>query len=236
LLQDIDLQFWNSAAVSEDINVYQHFINGVFVTLSVFALSVVFGTLAGLVVAAGTSSNSPYIRRTSLAYVATIRGVPELLIILLAFFGGTAAISAVAGRYIEVNAFASGVGALTIVFAGYAAEIFRGALETIPKGQGEAALALGLSGWQRWLLILLPQMIPLALPAYGNLCISLIKDTALVSIVGLSDVMRVASIGAGTMRAPLPFYLTAASIYLACTTIALVGFRLLDRSYQLPGR
>lgn len=215
---------------------YYHFLSGLLVTISVFSVSVCLGTAVGLVVAAGTSANSAYLRSTAQAYVATIRGVPELLIILLAFFGGTAAISAIAGRYIEVNAFASGVGALTIVFAGYAAEIFRGALMSIPKGQGEAALSLGLSRWQRWAFILLPQMVPLALPAYTNLCISLIKDTALVSIVGLSDVMRVAFIGAGTMRAPLPFYLAAAAIYLACTTVALVGFRLLNNRYQLPER
>jgi octopine/nopaline transport system permease protein len=141
-------------------------------------------------------------------YVNVIRGVPELLIILIVFFGGTAAIGSVLGQYVEINAFAAGVAALTVVFGGYAAEVFRGAIEAIPQGQVEAAASLGLSRLQTWLLIRLPLMIPLALPAFGNLCISLVKDTSLVSIVGLSDVMRVAYTGAGSFRAPLPFYRT----------------------------
>ncbi|KAA0689455.1 ABC transporter permease subunit [Neorhizobium sp. P12A] len=212
---------------------YHNFIHGFIITASVFCVSVVFGTFAGLVIAAASISNFAYGRMFAKAFVATIRGVPELLIILLAYFGGTAAISAIFGRYVEVNAFASGVGALTFVFAGYAAEAFRGALNAIPKGQIEASHSLGLSRWQSWLFVIVPQMIPLAIPAYTNLCVSLIKDTALVSIVGLSDVMRIAFVGAGSQHAPLPFYLMAAGIYLACTSVALFGFRQLDRKYRL---
>lgn len=208
---------------------YSGFYYGTIVTLSVFLVSVCLGTSVGLITAGGSLSRSALSRKVALAYVAVIRGVPELLIILVVFFGGTAAISVIAGRYVEVNAFAAGAGALTVVFGGYAAEIFRGAIAAVPRGQTEAALALGLSRFQRWWLVILPQMLPLALPAYGNLCISLIKDTALVSIVGLSDIMRVAYVGAGSNRAPLPFYLAASAIYLALTSIGLACFTLLER-------
>jgi octopine/nopaline transport system permease protein len=162
------------------------------------------------------------------AYTGVIRGVPELLIILLMYFGGTALMSAVVGRYIEINAFAAGVTALTVVFSGYAAEIFRGAINAVAPGQREAAMALGLSRWQIWPLIIIPQMIPIALPAFCNLCISLIKDTSLISVVGLTDVMRVAYIGAGSLRAPLPFYLAASAIYLTLTSLSLLSFRLIE--------
>ncbi|MBB5577098.1 octopine/nopaline transport system permease protein [Rhizobium paranaense] len=167
-------------------------------------------------------------------YTGVIRGVPELLIILLMYFGGTAFLSMIVGRYIEINAFAAGVTALTIVFGAYAAEIFRGAINAIAPGQREAAKALGLPRWQIWLLIIIPQMIPVALPAFCNLCISLVKDTSLISVVGLTDVMRVAYVGAGSLRTPLPFYLAASAIYLMLTSLCLLSFKLIERRYSIP--
>lgn len=215
---------------------YSDFSIGVLVTLSVFFVSVCFGTFIGLTAAGTSLSRSATLRQLAAGYVSVIRGVPELLIILVVFFGGTAGLSAIAGRYVEVNAFAAGAAALTIVFGGYAAEIFRGAIMAIPRGQTEAALALGLPRLHRWMLVIVPQMLPLALPAYGNLCISLIKDTALVSIVGLSDIMRVAYVGAGSNRAPLPYFLAASAIYLALTSIALLSFTILERKFEYRGR
>jgi octopine/nopaline transport system permease protein len=160
-----------------------------------------------------------------------IRGVPELLIILLIYFGGTALASKIVGRYVEVNAFTAGIIALSAVFGGYATEVFRGAIASIPAGQTEAAKSLGLNAFQRWTLVIAPQMLRLAMPAYGNLWISLFKDTALVSIIGLSDIMRVAFVGAGSFRAPLTFYLAASALYLSLTTITLLSIRLIERRF-----
>ncbi|MBY5827723.1 ABC transporter permease subunit [Rhizobium leguminosarum] len=185
------------------------FILGLKNTLFVFFLSCAFGTILGLLIAMLRNSHRKPVSACMQAYTGIIRGVPELLIILLMYFGGTALLIAAVGRYVEINAFVAGVTALTIVFSGYAAEIFRGAINAVAPGQREAATALGLSRWQIWLLIIIPQMIPIALPAFCNLCISLIKDTSLISVVGLTDVMRVAYIAAGSLRAPLPFYLAA---------------------------
>ncbi|SEH63715.1 amino acid ABC transporter membrane protein 1, PAAT family [Rhizobium tibeticum] len=213
----------------------EQFAAGTITTLTVFASSAILGTAVGFCVAAATTSQLRLAAAVGTAYVNVIRGVPELLIILVAFFGGTGALSWAVGRYVEINAFAAGVGALTIVFGGYAAEVFRGAIKAIAAGQTEAAASLGLGRLHTWHLIIVPQMIPLALPAYGNLCISLIKDTSLVSIVGLSDVMRVAYVGAGSFRAPLPFYLAASAIYLAFTSCALSGFRVLERRFEPKG-
>ncbi|MBY5775274.1 ABC transporter permease subunit [Rhizobium leguminosarum] len=212
----------------------EQFILGLKNTLFVFFLSCAFGTILGLLIAMLRSSRRKAVSACAQAYTGIIRGVPELLVILLMYFGGTALLSAVFGRYIEINAFAAGVTALTVVFSGYAAEIFRGAINAVAPGQREAAMALGLSRWQIWLLIIIPQMIPIALPAFCNLCISLIKDTSLISVVGLTDVMRVAYIGAGSLRAPLPFYLAASAIYLTLTSLSLLSFRLIERRYALP--
>lgn len=203
-------------------------------TFLVFVLSCVLGTGLGLLIAILRNSRRKIIAASLQAYTAIIRGVPELLIILLMYFGGTALLSAVFGRYVEINAFAAGVTALTIVFSAYAAEIFRGAIKAIAPGQSEAAMSLGLPQWQIWLLVIIPQMVPIALPAFCNLCISLIKDTSLISVVGLTDVMRVAYVGAGSLRAPLPFYLAASAIYLTLTSLSLLSFKLIERHYAIP--
>lgn len=203
-------------------------------TILVFVLSCVLGTGLGLLIAILRNSRRKIIAASLQAYTAIVRGVPELLIILLMYFGGTALLSAVFGRYVEINAFAAGVTALTIVFSAYAAEIFRGAINAIAPGQSEAAMSLGLPQWQIWLLVIIPQMIPIALPAFCNLCISLIKDTSLISVVGLTDVMRVAFVGAGSLRAPLPFYLAASAIYLTLTSLSLLSFKLIERRHSIP--
>nr|WP_210323239.1 ABC transporter permease subunit [Rhizobium leguminosarum] len=203
-------------------------------TILVFVLSCVLGTGLGLLIAILRNSRRKIIAASLQAYTAIIRGVPELLIILLMYFGGTALLSAVFGRYVEINAFAAGVTALTIVFSAYAAEIFRGAINAIAPGQSEAAMSLGLPQWQIWLLVIIPQMVPIALPAFCNLCISLIKDTSLISVVALTDVMRVAYVGAGSLRAPLPFYLAASAIYLTLTSLSLLSFKLIERHYAIP--
>ncbi|TIX19454.1 MAG: ABC transporter permease subunit [Mesorhizobium sp.] len=206
------------------------------VTVGLALVSGFLGTVFGLLLAISKGASAARFRSVVTAYTTVVRGVPELLIILLIYFGGTTFASKVAGRYVEVNAFTAGVIALTVVFSGYATEVFRGAIAAVPAGQTEAAKSLGLNSWQRWLFIVGPQMLRLALPAYGNLWISLFKDTALVSVVGLTDIMRVAYVGAGSLRAPLTFYLAASSFYLSLTTITLLSIRLAERRYPAFSR
>ncbi|MBZ9775166.1 ABC transporter permease subunit [Mesorhizobium sp. CO1-1-8] len=206
------------------------------ITVGLALVSGFLGTVFGLLLAISKSKPAARFKSVVTAYTTVVRGVPELLIILLIYFGGTTFASKIAGRYVEVNAFTAGVIALTVVFSGYATEVFRGAIAAVPAGQTEAAKSLGLNAWHRWLFIVGPQMLRLALPAYGNLWISLFKDTALVSVVGLTDVMRVAYVGAGSLRAPLAFYLAASAFYLALTTITLLSIRLAERRYPAFGR
>ena len=213
---------------------FVQFVHGLQVTLLVAAASGILGTLLGLFVAVIKLSQLRLPILIGQAYTTIVRGLPELLVILVVYFGGTAAITALTGRYVEISAFAAGVAALTVVFGAYCAEIFRGAIQSIPQGQTEAALSLGLASWQVWLLVILPQMIRVALPAFGNLWVSLLKDTSLISIVGLTDIMRVAFIGAGSMRAPLTFYFAASALYLAMTSLSLASFRLLERRLLIP--
>lgn len=213
MLQDFSLQIASGAAT----------------TLQTALTSLVLGIGVGLAGAiAKVSQISPLVWLASL-YTTVIRGVPELLIILILYFGGTVALSALFGRYLEVNAFAAGVFSLTIVFGAYATEVFRAAISAVPKGQLEAASALGLSKFCIWRFVILPQMWRIALPGLGNLWLTLLKDTALVSVVGLEDLMRKTHIAAGVSHDPLTFYSAAACIYLLFTSVSLVALSLIER-------
>lgn len=202
---------------------------GAVTTLQVASLSLVFGTGVGLLAAMGKLSSLPLLGGIVDAYTTLIRGIPELLIILILYFGGTVALTALFDRYVEVSAFAAGVFALTVVFGAYASEVFRGAILAVPNGQIEAAHALGLSRFQVWRLVVLPQMWRFALPGLGNLWLVLLKDTALISVVGLDDLMRKAGLAAGSTHEPLMFYGVAAALYLLFTSVSLLTLNILER-------
>lgn len=202
---------------------------GAATTLRVATTSLIFGIGVGLCGAIAKLSRFKMLRRLADAYTTIIRGIPELLIILILYFGGTVAMTAVFGRYVEVDAFAAGTFSLTIVFGAYATEVFRAAIRAVPGGQIEAAHALGLSKRHIWRLVILPQMWRYALPGIGNLWLTLLKDTALISVVGLEDLMRKTGVAAGSTHDPLTFYSIAAGIYLSFTSISLIGLTLLER-------
>lgn len=202
---------------------------GAVTTLQVASLSLVFGIGVGLLAAIGKLSSLPLLGGIVDAYTTLIRGIPELLIILILYFGGTVALTALFDRYVEVSAFAAGVFALTVVFGAYASEVFRGAILAVPNGQIEAAHALGLSRFQVWRLVVLPQMWRFALPGLGNLWLVLLKDTALISVVGLDDLMRKAGLAAGSTHEPLMFYGVAAVLYLLFTSVSLLALNILER-------
>lgn len=202
---------------------------GALTTLRVAATSLVLGIGVGLCGAMAKLGRSQSLRRLADIYTTIIRGVPELLIILILYFGGTVAMTAVFGRYVEVDAFAAGVFALTIVFGAYATEIFRAAIRAVPTGQIEAAHALGLSKMHTWRLVIFPQMWRYALPSIGNLWLTLLKDTALISVVGLEDLMRKTGVAAGATHDPLTFYTVAAGLYLSFTSLSLAGLTLFER-------
>jgi polar amino acid transport system permease protein len=129
-----------------------------------------------------------------------------------------------------VGAFAAGVTALSIAFGAYATEVFRAAIQALPKGQWESAYALGLPRLTTFYRIILPQVWRLALPGLGNLFQVLLKDTALVSVVGLNDIMRQAYVATGSTKEPFTFYMAAALIYLGLTAISTLITTYLERA------
>ncbi|MNJ58506.1 Arginine ABC transporter permease protein ArtQ [compost metagenome] len=130
---------------------------------------------------------------------------------------------------LELNAFAAGTIALGLCFGSYATEVFRGAILAIPKGHREAGMALGLSDGRILWRVILPQMWRIALPGLGNLFMILMKDTALVSVIGLEEIMRRSQIAVSVSKEPFTFFLVAAFIYLGLTVLAMIGMHFLEK-------
>lgn len=209
-------------------------LSGTWVTVKLAVVSLLFGLMFGLLGAAAKLSKSAPLRAIATTYTTVIRGLPELLVVFAIYFGGSQVLMSIAGlfgydEYIEINPFAAGVAALSIAFGAYATEVFRMAIQSIPKGQWEAAQAFGMTPTKTFFRIILPQVWRVALPGLGNLFQVLLKDTALVSVVGLQDIIRQASTAISTTKEPFTFYLAAAVIYLVLTAIATAVTQGLER-------
>ncbi len=170
-------------------------------------------------------------------YTTVIRGVPELLVIYLFFFGGSGAIMYVAAifgyyEYIEINAFITGSMAIGIISGAYSTEVFRGAIQSIDKGQFEAAKVLGINKFGQFYKIILPQMLRLAIPNLSNVWQITLKDTSLISVTGLVEIMRQSYIAAGSTRDPLFFYSFAAVLYLLLTYVSMKLINKLEVRYS----
>ncbi|MEG5264176.1 ABC transporter permease [Pseudomonas sp. JDS28PS106] len=197
--------------------------------LSALCLGLVLGLLGAL------AKTSPYkpLQWLGGTYSTLVRGVPELLWVLLIYFGTVNGMRALGEMFgvqdLALNAFAAGVIALGLCFGAYATEVFRGAILAIPKGHREAGLALGMSRSRIFIKLILPQMWRIALPGLGNLFMILMKDTALVSVIGLEEIMRHAQIAVGFTKEAFTFYMVAAFMYLGLTIIAMTGMYFLEK-------
>ncbi|WP_333631283.1 ABC transporter permease subunit [Agrobacterium cavarae] len=201
-------------------------------------LGAIIGTLFGLVKWARIFPLTIFVT----AYTSLIRGVPELLIIYLLFFSSVEFVTKVATAFGYAALADSGYAFIIAVIAvgaisgAYSTEVIRGALASIPAGHIEAARALGLSRSRIFRRIIFPQMLRIALPGMNNVWQATIKDTALVSVVGLQELMRTASVGAGSTRNPLIFFLIAAIVYFVITIISQAGFDRVERLVRLRSR
>lgn len=207
---------------------------GAWMTVQVALTATFFGVLLGLGAAMMKLSSSRVLRLIAEIYTTVLRGVPILVVILLFYFGAITAVNAVARsfghtQFIDLSAFVAGTAALSLAFGAYATEVFRGAFQAIPKGQIEAARALGMSRFTTFRRVSLPQVWRLALPGLGNIFLVILKETALVSVIGLEELMRKTEFAVGFTREPFTFFLFAAFIYLAMTIVAMGVLQLLER-------
>ncbi|MBN9217303.1 MAG: ABC transporter permease subunit [Mesorhizobium sp.] len=210
---------------------------GAAMTLVIAALGFAGGLVLGLPIAAARLSSNVVLRAISGVYVTVVRGVPELLVIYLLFFGGGQFYRYVADALgysgaVAADAFSAGVLAVILICAAYSAEVFRGAFQAIPKGQIEAANAFGMTRSTLFCRIKLPQMLRYALPSIANVWQLVLKDTALVSVTGLVELMRTIDVAAGSTRSPFLFYMTAILIFLAFTAVSNKAFEGAERHFS----
>lgn len=193
---------------------------GTLITLKLACTAALFGIGIGLIGALLESIQTRWFKFIAASFIFVIRGLPELLVLFFIYFGLAGLLSRLFHHYVDISAFAAGVTALGLIFGAYAAQVFRGAFLAIDPGQIEAGRAIGFSHSQIFMRIQVPQAWRHAIPGLGNLWLVLLKDTAIVTLIGLTDMMNQAKIAASTTHQPFTFYLIAAAIYLVITSVS----------------
>ena len=213
-------------------------LDGAWLTVNLALTSMALAVALGLVGAAFRLSPVKWLARLGEGYTTVIRGIPDLVLILLIFYGGQDLINRIAlaldyTGYIDINPFIAGVCTMGFIFGAYLSETFRGAFMTIPAGQAEAGMAYGMSRSQVFWRILVPQMIRLALPGFTNNWLVLTKSTALISVIGLQDMMFKAKNAADATHEPFTFFLAVAVLYLMLTSVSLLVLRYLEKHFSV---
>lgn len=216
-------------------------LQGTLVTISVAVCSVVLAVILGLIGAWGKLSSSPVAQRVCGSYTTVVRGIPDLVLMLLLFYGGQQLLNDLGAAtgwwsYIEINQFMAGIFTIGFIFGAYMTETFRGAYLAIPRGQIEAGIACGMSRDLLFRRVIWPQLARYALPSFGNNWLVLLKTTALVSVLGLNELVRESFVAGRSTRQLFTFFFVALLIYLALTAISDLGLRRLERRYNVGVR
>ena len=204
------------------------------VSLAALAVSIVLGLMGA---AAKLSGNKPLVALATV-YTTIIRGIPELVLMLLVFYGGSIGINTLlemsgTGLTLDIEPFSAGVLTLGFIYGAYMTETFRGAILSIPRGQFEAAAAFGMGPVQAFIRITLPQMVRYALPGFTNNWLVLIKATALISLIGLQEMTYLAKQASAATRSPFAFFLFTGALFLLYTWVSLSVLRRLHARYSL---
>ena len=213
------------------------FLIATLMTLLVSIMSMGLGLFLAIITVWAKLIQNKITRLLANFYTTIIRGVPELLVIYLIFFGGNAVVMKIAkifgyNGYIELNAFTIATIAIAIISATYSSEVLRAAYLSVSKGQLEAAKALGMNKFSIFIKVISPQVIRYALPGIGNVWQITLKDTSLISVTGLVEIMRQSRISSNVEHSPLTFLITAAVLYLCLTTFSGRFFKYLEINYS----
>ncbi len=216
-------------------------LKGTWITIAVALASVVISVVLGLIGAWGKLAASALANRLANAYTTLIRGVPDLVLMLLLFYGGQQILNDLGDatgwwEYVEINQFVAGVFTIGFIYGAYMTETFRGAYLSIPRGEIEAGIASGMSGGLVFRRIIWPQLVRYALPSFGNNWLVLLKTTALVSVLGLHELVWESFSAGRSTRQLFTFFFVALVIYLVLTAVSDVGLRWLDRRYSVGVR
>ncbi len=212
-------------------------LQGTWWTIAVALCSIVLAVALGLLGAWGKLAESKVSNICAGAYTTLIRGVPELVLMLLLFYGGQQMLNDLGEAtgwwdYLEINQFTAGVFTIGFIYGAYMTETFRGAYLAIPRGQIEAGIASGMSGQLVFGRIIWPQLVRYALPSFGNNWLVLLKATALVSLLGLHELVWESFTAGRSTRQLFTFFFVTLMIYLVLTAVSDVGLRWLDRKYS----
>lgn len=210
--------------------------NTLLVGVSAMCLAIIFGLLG----AWAKSASSNLIRFFASVYTTVVRGVPELILLLLFYYGFPQLVQDLAESFgyeftLDLNPFLAGTLTIGFIYGAFCTEVFRGAFNSVPKGQSESALALGMSGFLLYRRILLPQMLFFALPGLGNIWLVLIKATALISIIQLDEIMRMTKVAANATREPFTAYFLASLLFLGITVVSMIAQHYLEKKWARAG-
>lgn len=207
---------------------------GAWITISIALATLPFGLALGLAVALARRSRSVFLRTLSTLYTTIFRGVPELLTLYVIYFGFQMLIQKLWTALgftsnLEISPFLAGMVALGVVLAAFSSEVWLGALNSIQKGQREAAAALGLTKWQAFRLVVFPQLMRVALPGLGNNWMVLLKETSLVSVITLPDIMFITTRANVVTKEPFLFFGAAMLIYFGFSLISAWGIGRMEK-------
>lgn len=214
---------------------------GAILTIEIAFLSLLLSLLLGLLGATAKLSQNRLARGLATTYTTIIRGVPDLVLMLLLFYGGQLLINDFTDWlynkfgtdiFIEIDQFTAGVISIGFIFGAYMTETFRGAFLAINQGEIEAGKAYGMTRWQLFQRIAFPLMMRHALPGLGNNWQVMLKTTALVSVIGLEDMVRLASMASKSVHEPFKFFIPVVLVYLALTSLSEWTFKRMQKHYN----
>jgi His/Glu/Gln/Arg/opine family amino acid ABC transporter permease subunit len=212
---------------------------GASITVKLAVYSFIIAFFLGLVLSSLALSRNVISRSLWNALASVMMGVPSILVVFFIYYNSSLVLEQIFGTSPEITPFIAGVTGLTIVYSVYVGEAIRGAVINTDRGQFDAAKALGLRRWMMWFYIILPQVFRLALPGLTNIWMVVLKDTALVSMVGLSDLVRVADVAAAVTKQPFIFYLFVGFAYIIFSSATMLIARQIEkrvnRGQQLAG-
>ncbi|SDX18689.1 histidine transport system permease protein/arginine/ornithine transport system permease protein [Ruegeria halocynthiae] len=221
----------------ENVIAYSPFLmKGVTVTIALSVCSILLAVALGLLGAAGKLSERLWVQRIAGIYITIVRGIPDLVVMLLLYFGGQVLLNQIGAltglwTYFELNQFVAGVIAIGFIFGAYMSETFRGAYMSIPVGMIEAGVSVGMTRITLFRRVIWPQLVRYALPGFTNNWLTLMKTTALVSVIGLEDIVYNGFAAGRATREPFTFMLIALFVYLVLTILSDTGLRALERRY-----
>jgi polar amino acid transport system permease protein len=211
-------------------------VRGAWMTLQISFFAYIIGVSIGLAGAMGKLVGNRVTRAILNLYTTFVRASPELILILLLYYAGTGFLNSLLAAFgytaVRVSGFAAAVSVLAFVQGAYATEVLRAAIQAVPVGQIDAAIAVGMNPLMRFRRIIVPAMIPLAVPGMANLWLEVTKNSSLIAVVGYTELLLAARQAAGNTKLYLLFFSCAALVYLGITLASNQLFRRMEAHYR----